>query len=272
MTTPVVDRRIPIIQKIPGFCLFGCLVAAVGFLVFGDPASAHVRWFTDPDDPTLSSFPLYSFTDGPVLAWIGIGIVLISIAIVLDGRLPVIPIVDTKIRHDVMELMRILTGMSLLLTAYGGELIAPHMSAYGAFGIALVFLQALIGLLFISNHFVHYAAVLLVVLFLGTIVQFGFVQAFEYVNFVGIALFLFFNHAPNEEIREKLKPYSVDVLRIFTGIALVILGITEKLSGAMLGQSFVANYHWNFMPLIGFDYPIIGFKPPALSRSASAKE
>ena len=166
MKTPL-DRGNPIIQKIPGSCLFGCLVAAICYFAFGDPASAHVRWFTDPNDPTLSSFPLYSFTDWPVLAWIGIGIVLISIAIVLDGRLPVIPIVNTKIRHDVMELMRILTGMSLLLTAYGGELIAPHMSAYGAFGITLVFLQALIGLLFISNHFVHYAAVLLVALFLG---------------------------------------------------------------------------------------------------------
>lgn len=219
-----------------------------------DPALAHVRWFTDPKDPALVTFPLYSLTDLPVLIWIGIGLFFVAVAVVLDGRLPVLPIVNTKIRHDAMELMRILTGMSLLLTAYNGDLIAPHMTAYGNFGLVLVFLQALIGILLISNHFVHHAAILLVLLLSGTMIQFGFVKAFEYINFIGIALFLFFNHFPDEEVQQKLKPYSVDVLRIFTGIALVTLGVTEKLTGAMLGQSFLANFQWNFMPLLGFDW------------------
>lgn len=217
-------------------------------------ASAHVRWFTDPDEAAAGNFPVYSITDLPVLIWIGIGLVLVSIAIFLDGRLPKIPVADTKVRHDVMELMRIFTGMSLLLIAYGGDLIAPHMSAYGAFGYMLVFLQAVIGILLIANRFVHHAAILLVVLLLGTMVQYGFIQAFEYVNFIGIALFLFFNHVPNQELRERLKPYSVDMLRIFTGIALVTLGVTEKLTGAILGQSFIANFQWNFMPALGFEW------------------
>ena len=236
--------------------VFGVALAAIVLSqwVLADPAIAHVRWFTDPNDPALTNFPLYSLTDLPVLAWIGIGLVLIGVAVLLDGRLPVLPIVNTKIRHDAMELMRILTGMSLLLTAYNGDLIAPHMTAYGLLGTTLVFLQALIGILLISNHFVHHAAMLLVVLLAGIMIQFGFVKAFEYVNFIGIALFLFFNHFPDEEVQQRLKPYSVDVLRIFTGIALVTLGVTEKLTGAMLGQSFLANFQWNFMPLLGFDW------------------
>ncbi|MEM1235707.1 MAG: DoxX family membrane protein [Pseudomonadota bacterium] len=217
-------------------------------------ATAHVRWFVDADDATLESFPSYSFTDPAVLAWIVIGLVLISIAVFLDGRLPSPPIVSSKIRHDAMELLRVFTGISFLLTAYGGALIAPHLVAYGGFGVALLFLQAIIGIILISNHLVHHAALLMVVLFFGTMLQFGFVGAFEYVNVIGIALFLFFNHAPSEELRAKLKPYSVDVLRIFTGIALITLGITEKLAGAMLGQGFIAIFDWNFMPMLGFEW------------------
>ncbi|MDJ0637955.1 MAG: hypothetical protein QNJ20_03915 [Paracoccaceae bacterium] len=79
----------------------------------------------------------------------------------LEDRLPRPTIANTKVRHDGMELMRILVGMSLLLTAYGGQVFAPHLTASGGAGTALVFLQALIGILLISNHFLHYAAVLL---------------------------------------------------------------------------------------------------------------
>ena len=228
--------------------------APLAVLASATAASAHVRWFTDADEAHAAGFPTYAITDLPVLIWLAIGFVLVSIAVALDGRLPVVPIVNSKLRHDAMELMRILTGMSLLLTAYGGELIAPHMSAYGTLGYSLVFVQAAIGILLISNHFIHIAAIMMVVLLVGTMVQFGFVQGFEYVNIIGIALFLFFNHVPNQALRDRLKPYSVDVLRIFTGIALVTLGVTEKLTGAILGQSFVASYEWNFMPMLGFDW------------------
>lgn len=230
--------------------------ALITIAAFLNPSSgrAHVRWFVDNENPNVANFEPYALSDPIVLTWIAIALVLIVVAIVLDTKLPSFPIVDTKIRHDVMELMRILAGMSLLLTAYDGALIAPHLVASGGFGLALVFLQAVIGLLLLSNHFLHYASILIFVLFIGMIAQFGFLAAFEYVNIIGIALFLFFNYFPSESIREQLKPYSVDALRIFTGIALVVLGVSEKLYGAILGQAFIAEYNWNFMPALGFEF------------------
>lgn len=144
--------------------------------------------------------------------------------------------------------------MSLLLTAYNGALIAPHMEAYGGLGIALVFLQGLIGILLISNNFLEHAALMLMVLFVGVMIQFGFIFALEYINVIGIALFIFFNNIKSDSLRDKLKPYSVNALCIFTGIALITLGVTEKISGFMLGQEFIANFPWNFMPALGFDW------------------
>ncbi len=217
-------------------------------------AFAHVRWFTETDNPNLTNYPIYSFTDPEVLIWIAIGIFLIGASIILDGKLPAIPIVKSKIRRDILESLRIFTGMSFLLTAYGGALLAPHMEAYGGFGTTLVFLQALIGILLISNNFIHQTAFMMLILFIGVIVQFGLIFALEYSNVIGIALFFLFNHLPNKKLQERYKPYSVDILRIFTGIALVTLGVTEKLSGAALGQAFLTKYTWNFMNTLGFDF------------------
>ncbi|MEM9238335.1 MAG: DoxX family membrane protein, partial [Pseudomonadota bacterium] len=139
-------------------------------------------------------------------------------------------------------------------TAYDGALIAPHLQAHGGFGLFLVFLQAGIGILLLSNHFLHHAALLMLILFLGMMIQFGPVRSLEYVNVVGIALFLLFNYLPSDALREKLKPYSVDMLRIFTGLSLIMLGIFEKLHGAAMGQAFIADYQWNFMQVLGIGW------------------
>ncbi len=245
LTSP--DRKKP---RPPAFGLVG----SVGLLIVPNVAQAHVRWFVDPNSPEIATFEPYTLFDPAVLIWIAIATVLIGTAIFLDSRLPTVPVANTKIRHDVMELMRILTGISFLLTAYDGALVAPHLQAQGGFGLFLVFLQAGIGILLLSNHFLHHAAILMLILFMGMMIQFGVVRSFEYVNVVGIALFLLFNYFPTDELRAKLKPYSVDMLRIFTGLSLIMLGISEKLHGAALGQAYLSEYQWNFMKLLGFDW------------------
>ena len=157
------------------------VLAALGFAsIFAVPlAHAHVRWFVDANDPALETFPTYSWNDPAVLSWIAIGCLLICTAVVLDGRFPRVPIIPSKLRHDAIELLRIFTGMSFLLTAYTGALIAPHMEAFNGFGYALVFLDAVIGISLISNNLVHHAAILMGLLYLGTMVNFGFVKALE---------------------------------------------------------------------------------------------
>ncbi len=215
-------------------------------------AAAHVRWFVEESD-AAPAVP-FTLSDPAVWIWALIAIALVATAILLDGKLPALAVPNSEVRHDVMELMRMLTGMSLLLTAYEGSLIAPHLEAVGGFGLALVLLQAGIGLLLLSNHALHHAALLLLLLFLGMSIHFGFGRAVEYVNIVGIALFILFNALPDPVLRKRLKPYSVDVLRIFTGLSLIILGVAEKLHPAALGQAFIADYAWNFMPLLGFDW------------------
>lgn len=214
---------------------------------------AHVRWFYD-SNVVVENFVAYELTDPEVLLWIAIALAIVAASIVLDAMLPVVRIVDSKTRHDFIEILRIFTGMSMLLTAYEGAIIAPHLVAYGAFGTKLVFLQAIIGILFIANRFVRHAAILLIILHLGLTIQFGVLAALEYLIMVGIAIFLLINNLPTAELREQFKPYSVPILRIFTGISLITLGLAEKLFGAIMAESFLAANPWNFLPALGFDF------------------
>jgi uncharacterized membrane protein YphA (DoxX/SURF4 family) len=163
-------------------------------------------------------------------------------------------IVGSDTRHDFIEILRIFTGMSMLLTAYEGAIIAPHLIADGPFGTKLIFLQAIIGILFIANRFVRYAAILLIILHLGLTIQFGVLAALEYLIMVGIAVFLLINNLPTPELRGQFKPFSVAIMRILTGISLITLGLAEKLFGAIMAESFLAENTWNFLPAMGFDF------------------
>ncbi len=227
-------------------------LAALGALVLATGASAHVRWFVD-GAATVEAFQPYSITDIEVIVWIAIAVGLVLASIVLDMRLPTVRIVDSKTRHDFIELLRVFAGMSMLLTAYEGAIIAPHLSAFGTFGTVLLFTQAVIGILLIANRFVRHAAILMILLHLGLAIKFGLLSAMEYLIMPAIAVFLLINNLPTAELRERFKPYSVDLLRILTGISLITLGVSEKLVGAMMAESFLVLYQWNFMTSLGLE-------------------
>lgn len=214
---------------------------------------AHVRWFVDTN-VTVENFVAYRITDPEVLIWIAISVLIVGASVILDTKLPNVRIVGSDTRHDFIEILRIFTGMSMLLTAYEGAIIAPHLIAYGAFGTKLIFLQAIIGILFIANRFVRHAAILLIILHLGLTIQFGILAALEYLSMVGIAIFLLINNLPTLELREQFKPFSVAIMRILVGISLITLGLAEKLFGAIMAESFLAANPWNFLPALGFDF------------------
>ena len=216
-------------------------------------AWAHVKWFVPVDEGPGAGFVPYSLHDTAVIVWIVIALFLVSFSVFLDSRLPSIPIVNTKVRKDIVSILRFCTGMSLLLTAYDGSVVAPHYTMDGGLGVALLVLEGLIGILLMSNHYLFQTSILMLILFAGLIIKLGFVETIEYWNFIGIALFLMFNNFRSAKNIARFKPYSVPALRIFTGIALITLGLTEKLLGAEYGEAFIAQYDWNFMARLGFE-------------------
>jgi uncharacterized membrane protein YphA (DoxX/SURF4 family) len=229
------------------------VILAFSLVLFIPETFAHVKWFVPTDGVVDSAFIPYAIDDLAVLLWIGIAILIIISSVLLDSRLPSPPIVETRIRKEIIAILRVCTGMSLLLTAYDGSIFAPHYQAGGNFGVILLIIEGIAGVLLISNYFVLQASLMLFTLYAALILQFGFIETMEYWNIIGIAFFLMFNNLSNSHYEEKLKPYSVPVLRIFTGIALVTLGLSEKLLGAEHGEAFIAEFEWNFMFNLGFE-------------------
>jgi uncharacterized membrane protein YphA (DoxX/SURF4 family) len=232
--------------EISRYSVLGAILATIPV----DPVSAHVNWFVDTQGDTL---PNYAWSEPVFLGWLGVAALLVIFSVWLDAKLPNLRIVDTKTRHDFIEILRVFTGMSFLLTAYEGALIAPHHVMEGPLVTALLFLQAGIGILLIANRWLREAAVLMLVLHAGVLATCGVAAALEYSIVVGIALFLLFNNFRDADRRDRFKPYSVAALRIWTGVSLVALAIGEKLAPDALGQAFVAASRWNFMEALGFE-------------------
>jgi len=227
------------------------LLIVAPICMIGTGAAAHVNWFVDTDAEPL---PNIAPTDPLFLGWTALALGMIAFSVWLDGRLPTLRVAPSKLRHDFMEILRVFTGMSFLLTAYEGALVAPHKVVEGVIGLALVVLQAVIGVMLIANRWIFAAALLMLVLHVAVALTFGLLPALEYAILVGIAFFLLLNAIEDPDWRDRLKPYSVDALRIWTGISLVALAVGEKLAPSALGQVFLAQYDWNFLQAMGLSF------------------
>ncbi|MDG2174712.1 MAG: DoxX family membrane protein [Gammaproteobacteria bacterium] len=205
-----------------------------------------------PESIVAASEMPFGLFDTPVLIWLGIAVLLIGSSIVLDSRFPVLPNLEKTRQEYLMYLLKLCTGLSLLMSAYNDVIFAPHLMAENGLGNIFLLVEVVIGILLILNFHIFAATILLFLLCLGVAFTFGALVALEYLNMTGIACcLLLFNFHP-EKYRVHLKAYSIASLRILTGIALVSLGLSEKLLNPDLGEFFVAQYQWNFMLNLGF--------------------
>jgi len=214
-------------------------------------ASAHVKWFVREDSRHLVQASQFSLAEPLVLIWVGIILVCLTTALLMERYLPNPPGMLVTFaqnhRQQALHLFQVLVGLALLLTAVKGAILAPHLSEESLFGLLLRFIQGGIGVLFIANIAVRAGGVLMVVLFLASTGLFGFITSLEYFNFLGIALFLLLQSTPDHRGRS----YALPVLRIHTGIALGVLAWTEKLIDPNLAILFLEKNQINFMQALG---------------------
>lgn len=226
-------------------------ILAFGAILFSSPSFAHVRWFLPIEGEIYSIFTPYGLFDTPVLIWCALALGIILLSIGLDSKLPVLPLLKNVRQEYLMYLLKLCTGLSLLMSTYSGVIFAPHLQASAGAGDFLVIIQAVVGLLFIINFHIFAATILLCILFLGVMLLYGIIPAMEYLNILGIACCLHLFHFHPLKYRTHLKAYSIASLRILTGIAVITLGFSEKLLNPQLGEFFVSAYQWNFMANLG---------------------
>jgi len=210
-------------------------------------AQAHVKWFVSTGYALPADVERFSLAEPAVQLWFGISLCLVACSLWLDSRLPKLPQPRGRLRQLAIASLQVLTGISLLLDTMTGSVIAPHYAGEGLAFLALLALQGITGCLLLFPARVFPAALCLLALYAGLMVWQGALEVIEYLNIAGISCFLAFTHHPNAELRAKLQPWSVPVLRISTGIALMVLAFSEKLLRPDYAETFVQTYMWNFM-------------------------
>ncbi len=233
-----------------------------GFFLSVGKVSAHVKWFAEEVVPVRP----YEITDFPVLFSILVVVVLVLIGRYLDRKLTLPHWFHNSIQKVapwVLSLASIGFGLSFLIFSYYGFIFAPNLIVVGEFGKILLGLQTIAGAMILFGFYERVGGLLLIVLFGLSIKNYGAYEMMDTLEMLGFAFYAMIIGRPKWHIKEShffsrilhpLHPYGVSLLRIGTGINLMILGFSEKILSPSLTQDFLSKYDWNFMQNIGFTW------------------
>lgn len=225
-------------------------------------SSAHVKWFAVATEPVRP----YQFTDWPVLAWLVVGLAVITLGFYLQKRIPVLSELERRISSlasTVLSLANIGFGLAFLLFTMNGFIFAPNLVPHDTFAFFLLGIQAVAGVMILVGWYERIGAVLIVALFTLCMKEFGVFEMLDTLEMVGFALYVLFVGRPRWHLSEwgwlrdlthRLRVYSVPVLRVSTGLNLLVLAFTEKILAPELSQNFLSTHDWNFMQHLGFTW------------------
>jgi uncharacterized membrane protein YphA (DoxX/SURF4 family) len=225
-------------------------------------ADAHVKWFAEAVEPVRP----YSFSDTPV--WIGIVGVLIVLAlgIFLDKKLSVFEGVKKLIQKSApvaLSLASVGFGLAFIIFTWNGFIFAPNLPAEGSLGAFMLGLQGLAGVMMLFGLYERLGGLIILVLFAVGIIEHGALEMIDTLEMVGFALYAMIVGRPLWKVAEteifqklthRMHAYGLPLLRVGTGLNLIVLGFSEKIFATDLTQSFLTQYHWNFMQNIGFTW------------------
>ncbi len=231
---------------------------------------AHVKWFVSQNGTGIDkgNDVYFSFLNPNMKIVLGIAILTFICAAIIHiclSRYAQQPsILTQKLKTQVIVLAQLLTGSAFFASSINGVLFAPHFTA-SPNQIIFLMMELVAGILFISRSYIYLASFLTIIIFIVVTIDYGFVSSFEYLNLVGlVSLFsLSYLAVRPPKKRTLIEPFNKESLtmlgltfyRITLGIALVVLGLSEKLLNPELALNFVNQYpEFNFMQALGLDF------------------
>lgn len=230
-------------------------IFAVGLLL-PTFVSAHVKWFAESG----ASVRPYEITDLPVLLSILVVICMLVVGVYLEKKLSVPRWYSNFIQKTAPTILSIASvgfGLSFLIFSYKGFVFAPNLPAVGEVGTFLIAIQALAGIMIILGFYERIGGLLLILLYMLCVKEYGFNNLMDCFEMLGFAFYAMIIGRPKWRIIESnlisramhhFHQYGVSILRVGTGINLLILGFSEKILVPSLTQAFLEKYDWNFMP------------------------
>lgn len=231
------------------------LIASIAGLLVPVSALAHVKWFVDTEE-TISqlhgTIPFYSWKSPEVLIWCGIT----ALAVLLFRKIDQITPVPAKLlafgkrnKKTIHRTTEVILGIFLVTVSVAWKIVlAPNIHAMGTLLSALMITQAIIGGMFIVGVRVRVASVALLALCAAIGIYDGLEGLLENTILISLAFYFYIVHSPEgSQTAIKWGPRALDIVRIGTGVSLIVLAFTEKLLYPELSLQFLSTHHWNFM-------------------------
>lgn len=224
-------------------------------------ALAHVKWFAKEEEAVRP----YQLTDLPVVLAIILSVIVVNIGIFLEKKLDTPKWFDIfleKVAPFALSLASVGFGLAFLIFSFNGFIFAPNLTPHSLLGERLILLQALAGAMIFLGIYERIGGLLLIALFGFAIKEYGFLEMMDTLEMVGFAFYAMIVGRPKWQLIDikafttlihKLHPYGLPLLRVGTGLNLIILGFSEKILNPSLTANFLEHYHWNFMQLLGFE-------------------
>lgn len=235
------------------------------FICFPTITLAHTRWFAI-DNP-----PPYETTENTILYFSALTIaalVTLSIGYVFQQKnylhLRFLKPAKLQAFAKAAATFTMVTGAFFVIAGTHEYLFSPNLTVNAGIPAIFIYMQIAIGLSFMIGLVTRLSAMLLAILWGATFFFAGFVPTIENIWILSTAIFIavmgndYFSLVGFSFLRHKIqaayKRYALSILRIGTGLTLVILGFSEKLATPELGVSFLSQYDFNFMAALGLPY------------------
>jgi hypothetical protein len=199
---------------------------AVLLSVFSAPALAHVKWFSQSANLKDLPLALNDILTPTFFALAALSVVTICLLALLDDPLqrfePYTRLRDwLRVREDRASIvMRIATGMSLLLCWGANTVLAPDLTH--SLGV-VSWLQFIAILCLMDSRTTHIAGGLVWTLYAVGIYLFGLFHMLDYAAYLGVGFYLMFRNHPNASLRAWVKP----ILFSTTGFSLGWLALEK---------------------------------------------
>ncbi|MCA9366986.1 hypothetical protein KC887_01830 [Candidatus Kaiserbacteria bacterium] len=232
------------------------IVFSLAALFLPSVALAHGKWLVDDYQSVIANqhdlYEFYSLQSVEVSIWILFSIFVLVSARFLHHRLPEQKwLVKFANKYSVYidHVAQFILGVFLVATAlFWNVVILPAEVVREPIMVTLKYAQVGIGLLFMLHIASRYAAIGLIILTAVITITHGLEAVLENVILFALGLYFYLMHTKvTTGIWATLKKYSIDIVRIGTGVSLIVLAFTEKLLYPELGMQFLAEHNWNFM-------------------------
>ncbi len=240
-------------------------------------ALAHVKWFQDPAAYPTQYGLLLSL---PLIAAFVLTAGAVAVAYFIQHRLEEPAFVRALERFAPAGplVLGLHLGVALVAAAIAGLLFVPGLQVgREAFGLAILVVEAMCGIMIVLGLATRAAAVLLALLGIVATQPFAFESIFEQVHILGIAIFLFIvGRGPIslDRLRGVKPPYEHDdapaqaltIVRVAAGVGIAFNALTEKLLNPGLGAALLEK-----MPFLNLARPF-GIGDPQFAFLAGLTE